>query len=191
MLQETGRPNANDTISAWADVVVKMWRDRITELPVMDTKELYNSFILHVIKQAGGDLSRIEWMFKQYGIYQDMGVGRETARGNSGDLGAIARVTAPNGRSRIARQPKPWYSSTFYREVMKIKEYMAFWYAEQSKLIITEAFGAQIFDQRYTDKTHKTVGSLKTQLYRERNNSRFRKNYREFGFASWKSRNKH
>jgi hypothetical protein len=191
MTPTTGQPDASNTITAWADVVVKMWRDRITELPVMDTQQLYNSFVVHVIKQAGGNLSKIEWMFKQYGIYQDMGVGRETAIGNSGDLGEVAHVTAPNGRSRIARVPKPWYSKTFYREVMKIKEYMAFWYAEQSKLIISEAFGQQIFDQRYTDKTAKTVGSLKTQLYRDRNNARFRKNYQEFGFASWKSRRKH
>jgi len=190
MSQETGKPNANQYLNEWADTVIKMWRDRITELPVIDTRQLYQSFLMHVIKQAAGDTGKIDWMFKQYGIYQDMGVGRETKRGNPGDLGAVARVTTPNGRSQIARKPKPWYSSTFFREVMKLKEYMAFWYKEQSKLIVLEALGQGAFDQRYKDKTEKPVG-LKTQLYRERNNSRFRKNYHEFGFANWKSRNKH
>lgn len=190
MLQATGKPNANDTIAAWADVMVKMWRDRITELPVVDTWELYNSFIMHIIKQAGGDLSKIEWAFKQYGIYQDMGVGRETGRGNSGSLKTGLTIGA-NGKQKLKREQKPWYSKTFYREVMKLKEYMAFWYAGQSKLIISEAFGQQIFDQRYKNKQTKTVSSLRTQLYRDRNNSRFRKNYKEFGFAKWKSRNNH
>jgi len=190
MTPATGKPNANDAIAAWADVMVKMWRDRITQLPVIDTRELYNSFVMHIIKQAGGDLSKIEWAFKQYGIYQDMGVGRETARGNSGSIKSGLK-TGKNGKLTLKREQKPWYSKTFYREVMKLKEYMAFWYAAQSTVIISEAFGQQIFDQRYKNKQTKTVGSLRTQLYRDRNNSRWRQNYKDFGFKSWKSRNNH
>lgn len=192
MSQATGQPNANESIVAWADVVVKMWRDRIMQLNVWDYGFLYDSFVNHVIRQAGGDTQKIDFLFKQYGIWQDMGVGKETKRGNPGDLGAVARVVGPNGRSRIARQPKHWYSGVFFREVMKLREYLAFWYGYQSALIVSEAFSPEIFDQRFKGarKNTATVGSLRTLSYRERNNARWRKNYHEFGFSAWKSRNK-
>ena len=158
MLTATGKPNANDTIAAWADVVIKMWRDRITELPVMDTRQLYESFVMHVTRQAGGDLSKIEWMFNQYGIYQNYG----------------------KGSGQTNREKKVWYSATFFREVMKLNEYLAFWYGQQSKLIVLEAFGQSI----------KTDSSLKAQQFNKRNEAGYRQDQKDLGFSKWK-RNKH
>jgi hypothetical protein len=159
MMPTTGRPNPNDTIAAWADVVVKMWRDRITEIPVMDTQSLYNSFVMHVTRQAGGDLSKIEWMFNQYGIYQNYG------KGSGGD--------------NAKRERKRWFSTTFFREVMKLKEYLQFWYSENSKLIVLESFGS-------TGTQNTITGSPASQLNQQRNNAGFRQKYKDFGFSKWK-----
>ena len=48
----------------------------------------------------------------QYGLWQDYGTGRETPRGNSGDLGRVKR-----------RKRRRWSSRKYYASVMKIKEF--------------------------------------------------------------------
>ena len=48
----------------------------------------------------------------QYGLWQDYGTGRETPRGNSGDI----------GRAKV-RQHRKWFSRKYYASVMNIKEF--------------------------------------------------------------------
>lgn len=50
----------------------------------------------------------------EYGLWQDYGTGRETPRGNSGDL----------GRTKI-RQRRRRFSRKYYASVMNIKEFFA------------------------------------------------------------------
>jgi len=49
----------------------------------------------------------------QYGLWQDYGTGRETPRGNSGDLGRAKR-----------RQRRKWFSRKYYASVMNLKEFL-------------------------------------------------------------------
>ncbi len=46
----------------------------------------------------------------QYGLWQDYGTGRETPRGNSGDLGRAKK-----------RQRRRWFSRKYYASVMNLK----------------------------------------------------------------------
>ena len=48
----------------------------------------------------------------QYGLWQDYGTGRETPRGNSGDI----------GRAKV-RQRRKWFSRKYYASVMRLKEF--------------------------------------------------------------------
>jgi len=48
----------------------------------------------------------------QYSLWQDYGTGRETPRGNSGDI----------GRTKV-RQRRKWFSRKYYASVMNIKEF--------------------------------------------------------------------
>jgi len=185
MTQPTG---LHSTIEAWADIVIKMWLAKIVELDVIDQGYLQASFVNHVVHHAGGNAERIDFMFRQYGIFQDMGVGKETAKGNPGDLWDVT-YTNQKGKQALRRQPKPWYSKVFFREVSKLREFMSTWYGYQGALAVMEAFGDDIYDKRSDKKA--LVGSLRTIAYRERNNARRRKNYAEFGFRAWRSRNKH
>ena len=50
--------------------------------------------------------------FLEYGLWQDYGTGRETPRGNSGDI----------GRTKV-RQRRKWFSRKYYASVMNIKEF--------------------------------------------------------------------
>ena len=51
--------------------------------------------------------------FLEYGLWQDYGTGRETPRGNSGDLGRAKR-----------RQRRRWFSRKYYASVMNLKEFL-------------------------------------------------------------------
>ncbi len=50
--------------------------------------------------------------FLEYGLWQDYGTGRETPRGNSGDI----------GRTKV-RQRRKWFSRKYYASVMRLKEF--------------------------------------------------------------------
>ena len=52
--------------------------------------------------------------FLDYGLWQNYGTGRETPRGNSGDI----------GRDKV-RQKRPWFSKKFFASYMNLKEFMA------------------------------------------------------------------
>jgi len=169
-------------IQRWANVVVEMWEEKIKALDIWDEGDLYHSFVTHVMNNSGGDVSKIDFLFKQYGIFVDMGVGRETARGNSGDLGREKK-----------RQEKPWYSKVFFREVLKLKEKTASEYGQQAAFFVSQGF-ADAFDQRFTKKEtqfSRTVSSLKSVRYRDKNKARWLKNYHEYGKFQWRSRNHH
>ena len=50
--------------------------------------------------------------FLEYGLWQGYGTGRETPRGNSGDLGRVKK-----------RQRRRWFSRKYYASVMRLKEF--------------------------------------------------------------------
>ena len=52
--------------------------------------------------------------FLEYGIYVDAGTGRETPRGNPGDIGRDKR-----------RKPRPWFNRKYYLSVMNLREFYA------------------------------------------------------------------
>ena len=110
-MQQNGTIDINETVHAWADIVLKIWHNKITELQVYDTGALYESLKNSLFTAAGNDVNKVEFSFQLYGIFVDMGVGKEIEKGNGGDLGFT-----PN------RKRKEWYSRIFYREVMKLKE---------------------------------------------------------------------
>jgi hypothetical protein len=119
--------------NAWADIVIKTWRQKQVALKVGNYRQrrqvahepLYLSFQKHINKMAGGQVQTIDFLFSEYGIFVDMGVGKETAIGNSGDLAEYATDIAANGKKRLRRKAKPWFNKTWYAEVMKLREHMA------------------------------------------------------------------
>lgn len=102
-------------VRAFNDTMIKIWREQIALLGVVDTGALYRSTVA-VSMTADGKFTSISLAqkFNLYGIYADYGVGSNTPRGNPGDLGR------DNKRKR-----KRWFSRKYFASVMNIREFFA------------------------------------------------------------------
>jgi hypothetical protein len=115
----------NLTVQAWADIVIRIWLDKIAQLKINYSYQLADSFVNHIISHANGNVQMIEFAFNYYGKFVDMGVGRGVTLEDVGSPG-------------INRKPKPWYSRTFYSEVQKLVKIMAEKYARKGAMAIVE-----------------------------------------------------
>ena len=104
-------------VTAFNSTMVKIWREHISLLGVIDTGALYRS-TLAVGMTADGKFTQITLAqsFRTYGIFVDYGTGSNTPRGNSGDLGAGFK----NRRKR-----RRWFSRKYFASVMNIQEFYA------------------------------------------------------------------
>lgn len=102
-------------ISAFNDTMIKIWKEQITLLDVIDSGRLLQSPIVLGLS-ADGKYSQVQLSqaFLEYGLWQDYGTGKEVPRGNSGDLGRDKK-----------RQRRRWFSRKYYASVMNIKEFMS------------------------------------------------------------------
>ena len=100
-------------IDGFNDTMLKIWQEQITLLGVIDTGALLAS-PKAVAMRADGRFFEVSLSqaFLEYGLWQDYGTGRETPRGNSGDLGRAKK-----------RQRRRWFSKKYYASVMKTKEF--------------------------------------------------------------------
>ena len=100
-------------IKAWNDTMLHIWQERITLLEVIDTGRLLASPVALPVRADGRFVEvTLSQEFLEYGLWQDYGVGRETPRGNSGDIGH-AKV----------RQRRPWFSKKYYASVFNLRDF--------------------------------------------------------------------
>ena len=104
------KSESEDTVRAWADIVIQRFESRIVKLNVVETSELLRSFTSQVTLDSRGDPVKIVFTFLYYGIFPDMGVGKGVK---------YDQVSSSN------RRPKPWYSKQFAAEVAKLGRIMA------------------------------------------------------------------
>ena len=102
-------------VLAFNDTMVKIWKERITLLDVIDTGTLLNS-VVGVRCNADGKFLQIELSqaFRTYGLWQDRGVGKEVYRGNPGDIG--------RDKMRVAKR---WFSLKYFASFYKLKEFLS------------------------------------------------------------------
>lgn len=113
--QEQALQERQKYVAAFNDTMIKIWKERITLLDVIDTKTLLNSPISLGYKADGKLVDvHLSQAFREYGLWQDYGTGRETPRGNPGDI----------GRAKV-RQRRRWFSIKYYASFMNIKEFYA------------------------------------------------------------------
>ena len=116
-MKQPGSILKEETLRAWAEIVIKIWRDKISDMHIWDTGTLYNSFRYELVRGAGDSIERIEFAYELYGYFVDMGVGRDVYVGNPGNVDTI-------------RKRKEWYSRVFFGQVMKLKEIIKEKYGE-------------------------------------------------------------
>ena len=102
-------------VAAFNATMIKIWREQIALLGVIDTGALYRS-TLAVRTDMDGKVTSVtlQQSFNTYGLFVDYGTGRNTPRGNPGDIGKA------NGRKR-----KRWFSRKYFASVMNIQEFYA------------------------------------------------------------------
>lgn len=102
-------------VFAFNETMLKIWREQITLLGVIDTGHLLKSPKSVQVRADGRFIeATLSQAFLEYGLWQDFGTGKEIPRGNSGDIGRTKR--------RVAKR---WFSRKYYASVMNIRDFMA------------------------------------------------------------------
>ena len=102
-------------VLAFNTTMLSIWQERITLLDVRDTDRLLHSPVALPVRADGRFFEvSLSQQFLEYGLWQDYGVGRETHRGNNGDI----------GRKKV-RQRRPWFSRKYYASVMNLRDFYA------------------------------------------------------------------
>ena len=102
-------------ILAFNDTMLKIWREQITLLDVIDTGRLLKSPKSIAVRTDGRFIeATLSQGFLEYGLWQDFGTGKEVPRGNTSDIG--------REKKRIAKR---WFSRKYYASVMNIRDFMA------------------------------------------------------------------
>ena len=100
-------------VMAFNDTMLRIWQEKITMLDVIDTGALLASPKALPVRADGRFFEvGLSQAFLEYGLWQDYGTGKETPRGNPGDIGRAKR-----------RQRRKWFSTKYYASVMNIKEF--------------------------------------------------------------------
>ena len=101
-------------VEGWNNTMVDIWIERIDMLGIIDTRALLRSPIEFPVEH---DERFYEFTFVQkfleYGLWQDLGTGREVPIGNPGDI----------GRDKV-RERRRWFSTKYYSSIMKLRDFM-------------------------------------------------------------------
>lgn len=102
-------------VEAWNKTMIDIWSERIYKLHVLDTGNLWRSPLNLPVNSDGRfyDIT-LSQNFLEYGLWQDLGVGREVPRGNSGDIGRDKK-----------RERRRWFSVKYYSSAMNLRDFMA------------------------------------------------------------------
>lgn len=102
-------------VTAFNATMIKIWREQIALLGVIDTGALYRSTVGVSLTADGKFIDiTLSQAFNTYGLFVDYGTGSNTPRGNSGDIGRENK-----------RQRKRWFSRKYFASVMNIQEFYA------------------------------------------------------------------
>ena len=125
-------------VMAFNDTMIKIWQEQITLLGVIDTHQLLRSPISLPIRSDGRFYEvGLSQAFLEYGLWQDYGTGKETPRGNSGDI----------GRDKV-RKRRRWFSRKYYASVMNIKEFFADNLGKEFQGIMSDIFNEKALRNR-------------------------------------------
>lgn len=126
-------------VSAFNETMLKIWKEQMTLLDVIDTGALLASPKSLPIRADGQFIELgLSQSFLEYGIWQNFGTGKETPRGNKGDI----------GRKKV-RQKKPWFSRKYYASVMNLRDFLADNMAKEFVGVV-----AQSLDDKYLRYNH-------------------------------------
>lgn len=133
-------------VESWNKTMIDIWLEQISKLGVIDTGALLRSPLSLPVKADGRfyDIT-LSQNFLEYGLWQDLGVGREVPHGNPGDI----------GRDKV-RERRRWFSIKYYFSVMKLRDFMAESLGDEFKAMLCEALDSD--NARYNTNFYKRKG---------------------------------
>ena len=128
--QQQAQDEREKYVLAFNDTMIKIWQEQITLLDVIDTRSLLRSPMAFPVRADGRFFEvGLSQAFLEYGLWQDYGTGKETPRGNSGDIGREKK-----------RKRRRWFSKKYYSSVMNIRDFFADNLGREFQGIISDAF---------------------------------------------------
>ena len=126
-------------VTAFNETMLKIWKEQMTLLDVIDTGALLASPKSLPLRADGRFMELgLSQSFLEYGLWQNFGTGKEIPRGNNGDI----------GRER-KRKKKPWFSYKYYASVMNLRDFLADNMAKEFVGVV-----AQSLDDKYLRYNH-------------------------------------
>ena len=126
-------------VTAFNETMLKIWKEQMTLLDVIDTGALLASPKSLPLRADGRFMELgLSQSFLEYGLWQNFGAGKEIPRGNNGDI----------GRER-KRKKKPWFSRKYYASVMNLRDFLADNMAKEFVGVV-----AQSLDDKYLRYNH-------------------------------------
>lgn len=112
--------------------MARIWCERIRLLGVIDTGALLGSPLQLPVMADGRfyDIT-LSQTFLEYGLWQDLGTGREVPIGNPGDIGREKK-----------RERRRWFSTKYYSSIMKLRDFMAQSLGEEFKSMFCDTLDA-------------------------------------------------
>jgi hypothetical protein len=124
---KTENLNMHETAVAWADITIKVFEDWLEKLHANYSYQLTDSFVHHIHTAANGNPEMIDFAYKYYGKFVDMGVGGNVDLDNRDAMVSAGLTT---------RRQKPWFSKTFFYQVRRIGEILSEKYAQKGAITI-------------------------------------------------------
>ena len=139
MTQQQAQQEREKYVMAFNDTMIKIWQEQITLLDVIDTRSLLRSPMAFPVRADGRFFEvGLSQAFLEYGLWQDYGTGKETPRGNSGDIGREKK-----------RKRRRWFSKKYYSSVMNIRDFFADNLGREFQGIISDAFDDKNFRKKH------------------------------------------
>lgn len=105
-------------VEAWNKAMIDIWQEKIFKYHIIDTGNLYHSPMSLAVRADGRfyDITLTQ-TFIEYGIWQDLGTGRNTAIGNT--------HKRDNDGWSNKRERRTWFSPKYYASVMNLRDFYA------------------------------------------------------------------
>ena len=137
--QQQAQQERKKYVLAFNDTMLKIWQEQITLLDVIDTRQLLASPKALPVRADGRFFEvGLSQMFLEYGLWQDYGTGKETPRGNTGDIGREKK-----------RKRRRWFSKKYYASVMNIRDFFADNLGKEFQGIIADSFDDKNFRRKH------------------------------------------
>ena len=137
--QQQAQQEREKYVLAFNDTMIEIWQEQITLLDVIDTRQLLASPMAFPVRADGRFFEvGLSQAFLEYGLWQDYGTGKETPRGNSGDIGREKK-----------RKRRRWFSKKYYSSVMNIRDFFAYNLGREFQGIIADSFDDKNFRGKY------------------------------------------